>query len=58
MRSYLNTHDVFDPLTSPHNADLVGFPPLRVHVGDGEMLLDDSVRFEEQAVAGSRCTRE
>ena len=51
VRSYLNGHDAFDPLASPLNADLAGFPPLRVHVGDDEVLLGDSVRFVEQAVA-------
>jgi acetyl esterase/lipase len=32
-------------------ADLTGLPPIRVHVGDDEVLLDDSVRFVERALA-------
>lgn len=36
---------------SPLHADLAGLPPIRVHVGNDEMLLDDSVRFVEHAVA-------
>jgi acetyl esterase/lipase len=29
-----------------------GLPPIRAHVGDDEVLLDDSRRFVERAVAG------
>jgi acetyl esterase/lipase len=43
--------DASDPLASPLHADLAGLPPIRVHVGNDEMLLDDSVRFVEHAVA-------
>ena len=32
-------------------AAVTGLPPLLVHVGDAEMLLDDSVRLHERAVA-------
>ena len=28
-----------------------GLPPIRVHVGDDELLLDDSRRYVERAVA-------
>ncbi len=34
-----------DPAASPLRADLAGLPPIRVHVGDDEVLLDDSVRL-------------
>ncbi len=51
VRSYLNGHDAGDPGASPLYGDLAGFPPIRVHVGDDEVLLDDSVRFVERAVA-------
>ena len=51
MRSYLNGHDAGDPFASPLLADLRGLPPLRVHVGEDEVLLDDSTRFVERAVA-------
>jgi monoterpene epsilon-lactone hydrolase len=30
---------------------LTGLPPIHVHVGDDEVLLDDSVRYVERAVA-------
>ena len=51
IRSYLDGHDASDPFASPLHADLTGLPPVRVHVGDDEVLLDDSVRFVERAVA-------
>jgi monoterpene epsilon-lactone hydrolase len=51
VRSYLSGHDADDPLASPLYADLSGLPPIRVHVGEDEMLLDDSSRFVEHAVA-------
>lgn len=35
----------------PLRAELTGLPPIRVHVGDDEVLLDDSVRFADQALA-------
>ena len=35
---------------SPLYADLSGLPPIRVHVGDDEVLLDDSRRYVERAV--------
>jgi acetyl esterase/lipase len=40
-----------DPLVSPLNGDLRGLPPLRMHVGDREVLLDDTLRFAERARA-------
>jgi ubiquinone/menaquinone biosynthesis C-methylase UbiE len=43
--------DAFDPYASPLHADLTGLLPIQVHVGDDEVLLDDSVRFVERAVA-------
>jgi acetyl esterase/lipase len=51
VRSYLQGHDPADPLASPLHADLKGLAPIRVHVGDDEALLDDSVRFVERAIA-------
>ncbi len=35
----------FSPLTQ----DIAGFPPMRIHVGDDEVLLDDSVRLARRA---------
>ena len=40
-----------NPFASPLFAELKNLVPVRVHVGDDEMLLDDSVRFVERAVA-------
>ena len=46
---YLAGHDPRDPLASPVYADFAGLPPLLVHVGDAEILLDDSVRLAARA---------
>lgn len=46
---YLGNHDRRDPLASPHYADLKGLPPIVVHVGDDEILRDDSIRTAENA---------
>jgi monoterpene epsilon-lactone hydrolase len=51
VRSYLDGHDPEDSFASPLHADLKGVAPIRVHVGNDEVLLDDSVRLVEQAVA-------
>jgi len=51
VRSYLGGHDPADPLASPLYGEFVGLPPIRVHVGDDEVLLDDSLRYVERAVA-------
>ncbi len=46
---YIADHDPREPLISPLYADLHSLPPLLIHVGDHEVLLDDSVRFGERA---------
>jgi acetyl esterase/lipase len=51
VRSYLGETDPKNPFASPLYADLAGLPPVRVHVGDDEVLLDDSRRYVERAVA-------
>jgi monoterpene epsilon-lactone hydrolase len=51
VASYLSHADPNDPLASPLYGDLSGLPPVRVHVGDDEVLLDDSRRYVERAVA-------
>jgi acetyl esterase/lipase len=51
VRAYLNGRDPADPAASPLYGDLAGLPPVRVHVGDDEVLLDDSIRYVERAVA-------
>jgi epsilon-lactone hydrolase len=50
VRSYLGESDPKNPLASPLYGDLTGLPPVRVHVGDDEVLLDDSRRYVERAV--------
>jgi epsilon-lactone hydrolase len=44
---YLGDGDRRSPLASPLFADLQGFPPMLVQVGDSETLLDDSRRLAE-----------
>ena len=51
VAAYLGATDPKNPLASPLYGDLSGLPPIRVHVGDDEVLLDDSRRYVERAVA-------
>jgi len=51
IQAYIASHDPHEPLISPLYGDLHGLPPLLIHVGDHEILLDDSVRFGEKALA-------
>jgi epsilon-lactone hydrolase len=51
VRSYLGSADPNGPLASPLGARLSGMPPVRIHVGDDEVLLDDSRRYVDRAVA-------
>jgi acetyl esterase/lipase len=46
---YLNGADRRDPRASPLLGDLSGLPPMLLHVGESELLRDDSVRFAEAA---------
>jgi len=46
---YLGDGDRRAPLASPLYADLQGLPPLLIHVGADETLLDDSRRLAERA---------
>lgn len=46
---YVGAGDVRAPLASPVYADLHGLPPLLIHVGEDETLLDDSVRLAANA---------
>ena len=50
IHAYLNGHDPRDPIASPLYASPSGLPPIRVHVGDDEVLLADSEQFVERAV--------
>ena len=51
VHSYLGKTDPKIPLASPLYGDLTRLPAIRVHVGDDEVLLDDSRRYVERAVA-------
>jgi acetyl esterase/lipase len=51
VRSYLGDTDPKNPLASPLYGNLAGLPPISIHVGDDEVLLDDSRRYFERAVA-------
>ena len=50
VRSYLNGADPSNPSASPLHADLAGLPPILVHVGDDEVLLDDALCYVVRAV--------
>lgn len=50
-RQYLGKASPRDPRASPLYADLSGLPPLLLHVGGGELLLDDARRLAERASA-------
>ena len=51
VQSYLGNADAKQPLASPLFGRLSGIPPTRIDVGDDELLLDDSLRFVDRAVA-------
>jgi acetyl esterase/lipase len=46
---FLNGHDPRDQAAAPLHADLRGFGPIYIHVGDQELLLDDSRRLARHA---------
>jgi len=48
---YLGSADARNPLASPLYADLSKLPPMLIHVGKDETLLDDSTRLAERARA-------
>jgi acetyl esterase/lipase len=48
---YAGRRDLKDPMASPLFADLGGLPPLLVHAGGNETMLDDSRIFVERARA-------
>jgi acetyl esterase/lipase len=51
VHSYLGSADARQPLASPLHGRHSGMPSTRIHVGDDEVLLDDSLRYVERAVA-------
>jgi epsilon-lactone hydrolase len=42
---YLGSRDARDPQASPLYGDLCGLPPVRMHIGEDDVLLDDSIRY-------------
>jgi len=49
VNSYLHGGDPRNPFASPLYSRFLGMPPVRIHVGDAEVLLDDSLRYVEAA---------
>jgi cation diffusion facilitator CzcD-associated flavoprotein CzcO/acetyl esterase/lipase len=47
--AYLAGADPAQPLASPLFGDMAGLPPLLVHVGESEVLRDDSIRLAQKA---------
>jgi monoterpene epsilon-lactone hydrolase len=47
---YLKATDARDPRASPLYGDLSGLPPVMLHVGEDEILLDDSRRYADRLV--------
>ena len=47
--AYLAGADPTQPLASPLLGDLAGLPPLLLHVGERELLRDDSIRLAQKA---------
>jgi monoterpene epsilon-lactone hydrolase len=52
-RFYPGSEDAHNPLISPINADLHGFPPLYIDVGHDEVLLDDALQIADHARAAN-----
>jgi len=51
VHSYLGSADPRHPLASPLHGGHSGMPSTRIHVGDDEVLLDDSLRYVKRAVS-------
>ncbi len=49
--AYIAGGDATDPLASPQHGDLSGLPPLLIHVGSDEVLLDDARQLHAHARA-------
>jgi monoterpene epsilon-lactone hydrolase len=50
-KQYCGANDPKNPLVSPVHADFHELPPMLIHVGDAEILLDDATRVAERAKA-------
>ena len=54
---YLHGHNAADPRASPLYSELGGLPPIRIDVGEDEVLLDDSRLYTDRArAAGNNVT--
>jgi len=49
--TYLGGEDPTNPMASPLLGALEGLPPIRIDIGDDEVLLDDAVRYATRAAA-------
>ncbi len=47
---YAGSEDMYNPFVSPLYGDYDNFPPLLIHVGTEEVILDDSFRVAEKAM--------
>lgn len=55
VRNYCSADELENPLVSPVFANVDGFPPVLIQVGDDEILLSDSTRFADKLkAAGSK----
>jgi monoterpene epsilon-lactone hydrolase len=52
VNAYVRDADPKNPLASPLFGQLSRLPPLCIDVGDDEVLLDDSLRYFDRAIAG------
>ncbi|MGP8435652.1 alpha/beta hydrolase [Paraburkholderia fungorum] len=57
VQAYLGSADPKLPLASPLHGQLSGLPAVRIHVGDDEVLLDDSRSYVERAIAAGTDAR-
>jgi epsilon-lactone hydrolase len=51
VHTYLGSADARHPLASPLYGGHSGMPSTRIYVGDDEVLLDDSLRYVDRAIA-------
>jgi acetyl esterase/lipase len=51
LELYLSNADARHPMASPLFSPMAGLPPVRIHVGEDEVLLDDSRRYIGRAIA-------
>ena len=54
---YLGPHPREDPLASPLLGDFTGLPPLLLHAGESECLLDDARQAHQKMLAAGRSSR-